>query len=117
MFSIFPVAILKKRIFWGVRQFLFSIAWLNTSFCEISYLYHHLHNSFHNISHYSTLLYICYKIQDFGIPVMNTYTCPLLHPLYHNPLYHASLSHLFWNSSVFFMRTTSGFFCLGADDN
>ena len=41
---------------------------------------------------YFYLLYICYKIQGFCIPDMNTCTCPLLHPLYHipiiTPLYH-----------------------------
>ena len=50
------------------------------------------------------LLYICYNIQNFCIHDMNTCTS---HPLYHT---------LFWNTSAFFMRNTSWFFHLDANN-
>ena len=39
----------------------------------------------HIVCNICYLLYICYKIQDFCIPDMNTCACSLSHPLYHNP--------------------------------
>ena len=47
-----------KKFFLEKKDFLewpavsFSITWLNKPFYKISYLYHHLHNSFQTISHW-----------------------------------------------------------------
>ena len=42
------------------------------------------------------LLYICYKIQGFCIPDMNTCTCPLSHPLLeHLCIFHADYLEVF----------------------
>ena len=66
----------------------------------------------HVLIRFVILSYICYKIQDFCIPDMNTCTCPLSHLFYHTPLSQPLLEHL-----CIFIRITSRFFHLNAYDS